>query len=150
MRAAGPVVLALVLLALTGCGPTQTGAPDPVPSAGPTPTPTPTTTTAADDALRIVVRSAAGAASTWRLSCSPPGGSHPDPAKACQVLDENGASALPRVPAGRQCAQVYAGPETATITGTWQGRPVTSRLSRTNSCESGRWKALEGLLPKGG
>jgi hypothetical protein len=66
------------------------------------------------------------------------------------VLDQNGATALPAVPKDRMCAQVYGGPETATITGSWRGQPVTSRLSRVNGCETSRWSALEGLLPKAG
>jgi hypothetical protein len=63
------------------------------------------------------------------------------------VLEKAAATALPPVPAGRQCAQVYGGPETATIQGSWRGRPVDSKLSRNNGCEISRWKALEGLLP---
>jgi hypothetical protein len=42
---------------------------------------------------------------------------------------------------------VYGGPQTARITGTWEGGPVDATLSRTNGCEIARWKALRGLLP---
>ena len=46
------------------------------------------------------------------------------------------------------CTQQYGGPETATITGTWQGEPVNSTLSRKNGCEIARWDALKDVLPR--
>ena len=85
----------------------------------------------------------------WKLSCDPPGGDHPDPEAACQVLDAH-ADALRPVAKDRACAQVYGGPEQATITGTWRGQRVFSTLSRTDACEIARWAALEGLLPAAG
>jgi hypothetical protein len=108
------------------------------------------TTPTGDTALTIVVRDAAGTSRTWQLTCSPPGGTHPDPASACRALERFGATALPPVPKGRMCTQVYDGDETAAITGTWRGQPVGSRFSRTNGCEIGRWNALVPLLPAGG
>jgi hypothetical protein len=66
------------------------------------------------------------------------------------VLEQRGATALPAVPKDQMCTQVFGGPETATITGTWRGKPVMSRLSRINGCEISRWNALNGLLPKPG
>ena len=99
--------------------------------------------------LTIVVSTDAGT-QTWRLTCAPPGGTHPDPETACRVLAQNGERALPPVPKGRICTQIYGGPETATITGTWNGRVVLSTLSRRNGCEIGRWEALVGLLPRAG
>lgn len=101
------------------------------------------------DELTITVRDASGTTVRWRLSCSPPGGSHPDPERACRALEQNGATALPAVPRDRSCTQVYGGPETATITGVWKGQPVRSRLSRADGCEISRWNALAGLLPPG-
>jgi len=97
-----------------------------------------------------VVRNGPGPAVTWRLTCNPPGGDHPDPETACRVLAENGERALPAVPKNRMCTQVYSGPEQATISGTWKGKPVLSHLSRNNGCETARWKALIGLLPAPG
>ena len=44
------------------------------------------------------------------------------------------------------CTQQYGGPETATITGSWQGKPVNSTLSRKNGCEISRWDALKDVL----
>ncbi len=88
-----------------------------------------------------------GSITTWRLSCDPPGGTHPDPAAACRALDEHGASALPPVPKDRMCTQIYGGAQKATVRGTWRGEQVFARLSLVNGCEIGRWKALQGLLP---
>jgi hypothetical protein len=128
-RALGSVLL---LAAATGCsGGAATG------------TPTPT----GQDELVIMASTGEAAAVTWQLTCSPPQGSHPDPATACRVLTEHGDQALPAVSGDTACTQIYGGPETATITGTWRGRPVNSSFSRVNGCEIARWTALTGLLP---
>jgi hypothetical protein len=101
--------------------------------------------------LIIVVRAGPGGSPlTWRLTCAPPGGDHPDPETACRVLEQNGDRAFAPVPRNRRCTQVYSGPETATVTGTWKGKPVSSRFSRNNGCETARWAAVVGLLPKPG
>jgi hypothetical protein len=100
--------------------------------------------------LTIVVRDGSGKTSTWRLTCDPTGGTHPDPKTACRVLRANGAAALPAVPKDKVCAQIYAGPETATITGTWQGNKIISKFARNDGCQISHWKLMEGLLPPGG
>jgi subtilisin inhibitor-like len=100
--------------------------------------------------LTIVVGDGSGSTSTWQLTCDPPGGTHPDPKAACRALETNGAAALPAVPKDKACTQIYGGPETATITGTWQGQPVMSRFARNDGCQISRWKLMEGLLPPGG
>jgi hypothetical protein len=139
MRARGLWCAVGLLVVLSGCGADQAGSPKPTPAAS---------STGAGDVLSIVFHDGKGPATTWRLTCNPPGGDHPDPATACRVLKEKGAEALPAVPKGRMCTQIYGGPQTATITGTWLGKPVSSRLSRVNGCETSRWQALVGLLPK--
>ncbi len=93
--------------------------------------------------LTIVVDDGSGTKTTWQLSCDPAGGTHPDPEAACRALAEHGETALPAVPKDQMCTQQYGGPETATITGTWQGEPVNSTLSRKNGCEIARWDALK-------
>jgi hypothetical protein len=100
--------------------------------------------------LTIVVRDGSGKTSTWRLTCDPTGGTHPDPKTACRVLRANGAAALPAVPQDKVCAQIYGGPEAATITGTWQGNKIISQFARNDGCQISRWKLMEGLLPPGG
>lgn len=90
-----------------------------------------------------------GTTTTWTLTCDPPGGDHPDPTAACEALKSH-HTALKPIPKDRVCAQVYGGPEKATITGRWRGEDVFSVLSRTDSCQTARWDALVGLLPTGG
>jgi hypothetical protein len=85
--------------------------------------------------LTIMVRVGSGKTSTWRLTCDPPGGTHPDPKAACRALESNGAAALPPVPKDKVCAQIYGGAETATITGTWQGKKIISRFARNDGCQ---------------
>jgi hypothetical protein len=125
--------LVLLLAMVAGCG--SGGA-----SVG---TPTPS----GQDDLVIVAHTDQAAAVTWQLTCNPPQGSHPDPATACRVLTEHGDKSLPAVPGNTACTEIYGGPETATITGTWRGRPVNSSFARNNGCEIARWTALTGLLP---
>lgn len=78
---------------------------------------------------------------TWTLTCDPPGGDHPDPAAACAALAAADQPFDP-VPPGTMCAQIYGGPQTATIDGTWRGRPVRASYSRVDACEIARWNAL--------
>ena len=104
----------------------------------------------ADTDLTIVVDKGSGSTVTWRLTCNPAGGTHPDPEAACRALQANGATALPPVPQEKACTQIYGGPETARITGTWQGQQVTSTFARNDGCQISRWKLMEGLLPPGG
>jgi hypothetical protein len=100
--------------------------------------------------LTIVVDDGHGSRTTWRLTCDPPGGNHPDAAAACQALAKNGERALPPVAKNLMCTQVYGGDQKATVTGTWRGKPVNSSFSLINGCEISRWKALAGLLPPAG
>lgn len=79
------------------------------------------------------------------LECDPPGGTHPDPEAACRALTAN-PEALEPVPADMVCAQLFGGPNRATVRGTFEGRGVAAELSRTNSCEIDRWDRLEPLL----
>jgi hypothetical protein len=97
--------------------------------------------------LTIVVGDGSGHTTTWHLTCEPAGGDHPTPAKACAALAEHGRTALPPVPTDRMCTEIFGGPQTARITGTWRGERVDAKLSRGNGCEIARWQALIGLLP---
>jgi hypothetical protein len=95
-----------------------------------------------------VVDDGTGSTTTWRLTCDPTGGDHPDAKAACTAVADH-RSALNPVPKDRMCAQVYGGPEKATITGTWRGEQVFAALNRTNACETARWDALVPLVPSG-
>ena len=86
---------------------------------------------------------------SWTLTCDPPGGDHPDAAGACRAIEAARAPFAP-VPAGMLCTQVYGGPQTATITGTWRGEPVHAAYRRTDGCEIARWNALSAVLGSGG
>ncbi|MFD3512006.1 SSI family serine proteinase inhibitor [Streptomyces sp. NPDC058657] len=87
---------------------------------------------------------------TYELRCHPSGGSHREPGRACAHLD--GATVWGRgpfapVPPDSVCTGQYGGPATAHVTGTWAGRPVDARFSRTDGCEMARWDALVPFLP---
>lgn len=81
----------------------------------------------------------------WLLTCDPPGGDHPDPVAACAALDAVPAPFDP-VPPGTISAQVWGGPQTATITGTWRGVPVSATYNRINAAESARWNRLAAVF----
>jgi len=140
--ATGTVATGTVLLAaatiLTGC----LASPDPQ---GPTPTATGSPEPSAGDRseLTITVDNGHGTVKKWQLVCHPASGTHPNPEAACDALAQSAATALPAVAADSVCAEIYGGPETATITGTWDGKTVDSRFSRINACEMARWDALK-------
>lgn len=149
----GLIVVSGALLAAASCASSGTGSP---PSAAPSSAATPSASAGAPSAsaggpseLTVVVDDGTGSTTTWRLTCDPPGGDHPDAQKACAALADH-RSALNPVPKDRMCAQVYGGPEKATVTGTWRGEQVFAALNRTNACESARWDALVPLVPAGG
>ncbi|MFN0281631.1 MAG: SSI family serine proteinase inhibitor [Kineosporiaceae bacterium] len=109
-----------------------------VPATSPAPGPTD---------LTVVAGDGSGTSTTWRLTCDPPGGDHPDAEAACAALAAHGATALPPVPKDQVCTMVYGGPQTATVTGTWRGERISASFSRTNGCEISRWESLAALLP---
>jgi hypothetical protein len=78
---------------------------------------------------------------TATLTCDPDGGSHPDPARACDALLEN-EDALEPVSRDVACTQIYGGNEVASVT----GEGVSAALSRVNGCEIARWDRLEPVL----
>jgi hypothetical protein len=136
----------ILLLGLAACHTESPGQPVATPSTSPSPSPSPA---GPATELTIVVDMGHGAGNTtWRLTCNPAGGTHPDPVGACQALEVNGATALPPVPKDRACTMIYGGPERATVTGTWNGQKVASTFSRTNGCEINRWAQMVPLLPE--
>lgn len=131
-----------------GCGDGVSGPADPA-TGGPSVSDSPDPSSGGTE-LTIAIDDGAGQRTTWTLTCDPAGGTHPDAAAACAALAAHGDGALPPKRKDIACTQVYGGPEKATVTGTWQGRPVRSSFSRTDSCEISRWDRLVGLLPPGG
>jgi hypothetical protein len=75
------------------------------------------------------------------LTCDPDGGSHPDPAQACDALLGNEDTLAP-VSGDVACTEIYGGPQEATVV----GRDVNASFSRTNGCEIARWDALRPVL----
>ncbi len=153
-RRAAAAVFVVMLLLVAGC---RQDPPGPVsPSGGtpmttpPTSDPTPGEPPTAGSALSVVVLDGAGGRTHWTLTCDPVGGTHPDPTAACAALTAHGERALPAVRKDRACTQIYGGPQTASVTGTWAGAAVRSSFSLKNGCEIARWKMLQGLLPPAG
>jgi hypothetical protein len=103
--------------------------------------------------LTITVTAAQGATpKRWTLTCGPTGGTHPDPQGACATLaatKDPFAPVAPRI----MCTMIFSGPQTASITGTWDGRRVSATYSRANGCQTARWdkiaKVLQGVNPGG-
>lgn len=98
-------------------------------------------TPAAKVSLTVLVKASPGATpKRWTLTCEPTGGTHPDPAAACRQLlaAKNPFAPIPR---GIMCPMIAAGPQRATISGTFFGQHVSSNFSRTG-CEATRWSEL--------
>jgi hypothetical protein len=79
---------------------------------------------------------------TYELECDPSGGNHPQPAQACKALDQAGADVFEPVANDQMCTELYGGPQTATVKGTYEGDKVDAVFNRTNGCEIARWERL--------
>lgn len=53
------------------------------------------------------------------------------------------------VPPDVACTEIYGGPQTAEVRGTYRGRRVAARFNRTNGCEIARWDEHAFLFPTG-
>ncbi|WP_327290034.1 hypothetical protein [Streptomyces sp. NBC_01198] len=65
---------------------------------------------------------------------------------ACLRLVELGGPLAP-VPAGQMCPMIYGGPQTARVTGLWDGVPIDESYRRTDGCEVARWNRMVPALP---
>lgn len=106
---------------------------------------------AGTDQLTIMVQTGdeRSATETYTLDCRPAGGTHSDPAAACEELDgavEDGNDPFAPVPEESMCTQIHGGPASARITGEWQGEQVDASFSRSNGCEMNRWDSLATVL----
>ncbi|MCO5998576.1 SSI family serine proteinase inhibitor [Actinoallomurus rhizosphaericola] len=164
----GPTALAipgiLAALALGGCkngdgGAATHGKDSPTPTSSAAPgTPAPTTSptapapsgSAAGTRLTVTVRaSQTSAPKSWTLTCDPVGGSLPAAEQACTVLAAaaaKGEDPFAPTPKDQMCTQIYGGPQTATVTGTWNGKKIDATFNRRNGCEIKRWGNLASLF----
>jgi hypothetical protein len=86
---------------------------------------------------------------TYTLTCDPTGGSHPRALQACAelaALTAKGEDPFAPTPSDLMCNQMYGGPQTATVTGTYRGRPVEASFGRTDGCAVDRWNHVAVLL----
>ena len=132
------LLLLLPLLALlTACA-----APAGSPAASPTGSQAPQ-----DELLVEIDRGNGAPVERYTLNCGGGGaGDHPDARAACAHLAGLEEPFAP-VPADAVCTQVFGGPQTAHVTGTWRGRPVDLRLSRVDGCRIAQWDGLGAVLP---
>lgn len=140
-----------------GDSPTLT--PPPTPSPGtvsggtavlPSATPVPAGSLTADLTVSLD-ETGSGAAQTWRLTCGPDGGDHPDPAAACAALAAAGGAAAFAPPrTDLVCTEQYGGPQKAHVEGTVGGTKVGADFSRTDGCGIARWNPLAPLLGSAG
>ncbi|MGZ4567494.1 MAG: SSI family serine proteinase inhibitor [Blastococcus sp.] len=102
---------------------------------------------AANDLLVEIHRGGGAPTESYRLTCGATvTGNHPDGAAACAHLKTLKDPFAP-IPADEMCSQIYSGPQTAHVTGTWMGRPVDLSLSRVDGCRTAQWNSLGPLLP---
>jgi hypothetical protein len=133
---------------LAGCG-SEEGAPARTLPSGATPKQPPLTVTAPPTRLTVTVwpRGEGKAGQRrWTLTCSPAGGTHPTPKRACDALARSPGAMRP-VAGDAMCTQIYGGPQQARVQGTFRGRRIESEFGRSNGCELDRWDRLRALFP---
>ncbi len=103
----------------------------------------------ADDELVVTVDRGDGSPSEeWTLSClGVVEGSHPDAKAACAHLAGLEDPFAP-LPDDVVCTEQYGGPQTAHVTGRWNGEPVDVEFARSNGCLIAQWDAVGPLLPQ--
>jgi hypothetical protein len=101
--------------------------------------------------LRIAFRAQAGSPPrvlVIRCAEGTARGTVTDPATACRRLQALGRRAFAPTPRNVACSQIYGGPSTAVVTGSYLGFPLWVRLRRDNGCETARWERVAFLLPR--
>ncbi len=134
------LLLVAPLFLLTACAQSGGGAAAQPTADSPTP--------ASGDSLIVTVDRGDGREpEKYTLSCD--GGqpsTHPDAEPACAHLAGLTDPFAP-IPSDAVCTEIYGGPQTARITGTWAGEPVDLGLSRVDGCRIAQWERLGPLLP---
>lgn len=72
------------------------------------------------------------------------GGVDIDPARACAALSDPAVRQrlVEGAPHERMCTKIYGGPETATVRGSIDGRPVDTVIRRSDGCGMDDWDRL--------
>jgi Subtilisin inhibitor-like len=100
--------------------------------------------------LTIVFRATETAAPVVRtLRCGPAGGTLRNAARACARLAALSKPFAP-VPRDAICTEIYGGPQTARVTGTYRDRRIWTIFRRRNGCEIERWNRHAFLFPTTG
>ena len=99
---------------------------------------------ATDLTITVWPQGEGGPSNEWTLRCDPIGGTLPNADEACAKLT---AEMLEPLPPDTICTQIYGGPQTARVHGTFEGREVDARFGRSNGCEIHRWDVASFLFP---
>ena len=83
---------------------------------------------------------------SWTLTCAPTTGTLPRAAAACDRLSRMTRPFAP-VPRNVACTDIYGGPQTAVVTGTFRGRALHARFNREDGCQIARWNRVRFLFP---
>jgi hypothetical protein len=114
------------------------------PPPGPSPTPRTELT------ISVAHSKVSGHDGKFTLTCHNAGGSHPDAVNGCAKLDQmsaGGVDPFAPVATATMCTQQSGGPVTATVVGSWAGRPINATFSRSDGCQIKRWNDLMPVLP---
>jgi hypothetical protein len=130
------ITTATCAVLVAACG--SAAAPGSTGSAGGSAAGSGSSTQAAKTSLDIQVSHGGGTAITrWTLRCQPAGGTEPNPARACRVLDSVKNPFGPP-PKGIMCPMIVAGAKKAKVTGTFNGKPVNVTIY-DGGCWLARW-----------
>lgn len=83
---------------------------------------------------------------SWKLTCDPLGGNHPNKAAACALLKKKGTTLFAPIPDGAVCTEIYGGPEKVRVTGSVRGKKVNTLFVRINGCHIARYDKIAPLV----
>jgi hypothetical protein len=89
-----------------------------------------------------------GPSHTSTLKCEPTGGTLVGRVKACARLAAMNRDPFAPAPSAVFCTQIYGGPETALVRGTFRGRREYAQFSQKDGCAIARWNRVAFLFAK--